>query len=192
MWYTLIATVVVLNAAITYENVISESAPAQFIESINFELADDKWVWAPIVKTQERDMYEYRVKIVKIVDGDTVDVDIDLGFGVWLKKERIRMFGIDTPESRTRDLDEKKYGLMAKDYITRLLDDEGGIVLKTHKDAEGKYGRILGELWRTTDFADTSINDLMIKNHHAVAYHGQSKDDIAEQHIVNRGLVSSL
>jgi len=137
-------------------------------------------------------MYEYRVKIVKIVDGDTVDVDIDLGFGVWLKKERIRMFGIDTPESRTRDLDEKKYGLMAKEYITRLLDDEGGIVLKTHKDAEGKYGRILGELWRTTDFADTSINDLMIKNHHAVAYHGQSKDDIAEQHIVNRGLVSSL
>jgi|TARA_B100001094_G_scaffold306083_1_gene336509 micrococcal nuclease len=137
-------------------------------------------------------MYEYRVKVVKIVDGDTVDVDIDLGFGVWLKKERIRMFGIDTPESRTRDLDEKKYGLMAKDYITRLLDDEGGIVLKTHKDAEGKYGRILGELWRTTDFADTSINDLMIKNHHAVSYHGQSKDDIAEQHIVNRGLVSSL
>ena len=137
-------------------------------------------------------MYEYRVKVVKIVDCDTVDVYIDLGFGVWLKKERIRMFGIDTPESRTRDLDEKKYGLMAKDYITRLLDDEGGIVLKTHKDAEGKYGRILGELWRTTDFADTSINDLMIKNHHAVSYHGQSKDDIAEQHIVNRGLVSSL
>lgn len=137
-------------------------------------------------------MYEYRCKVVKIVDGDTVDVDIDLGFGVWLKKERIRMYGIDTPESRTRDLSEKKYGLMAKDYITRLLDDEGGIVLKTRKDAEGKYGRILGELWRTTDFTDTSINDLMIKNHHAVAYHGQSKDDIAEQHIINRGLVSSL
>ena len=137
-------------------------------------------------------MYEYRCKVVKIIDGDTVDVDIDLGFGVWLKKERIRMYGIDTPESRTRDLEEKKYGLAAKDYITRLLDDEGGIVLKTRKDAEGKYGRILGELWRTTDFADTSINDLMIKNHHAVAYHGQSKDDIAEQHIINRGLVSSV
>ena len=137
-------------------------------------------------------MYEYRCKVVKIVDGDTVDVDIDLGFGVWLKKERIRMFGIDTPESRTRDLDEKKYGLMAKDYITRLLDDEGGIVLKTRKDAEGKYGRILGELLRTTDFADTSINDLMIKNHHAVSYHGQSKEDIAEQHIKNRDLVVPL
>lgn len=137
-------------------------------------------------------MYEYRCKVVKIVDGDTVDVDIDLGFGVWLKKERIRMFGIDTPESRTRDLDEKKYGLMAKNYITKLLDDEGGIVLKTRKDAEGKYGRILGELWRTTDFADTSINELMIKNHHAVSYHGQSKEDIAEQHIKNRDLVNPL
>ena len=137
-------------------------------------------------------MYEYRTKLIKVVDGDTVDVDIDLGFGVWLKKERIRMFGIDTPESRTRDLDEKKYGLMAKDYITKLLDDEGGIVLKTRKDAEGKYGRILGELWRTTDFADTSINELMIKNHHAVSYHGQSKEDIAEQHIKNRDLVKSL
>ena len=137
-------------------------------------------------------MYEYRCKILRVVDGDTVDVDIDLGFGVWLKKERIRMFGIDTPESRTRDLDEKKYGLMAKDYITKLLDDEGGIVLKTRKDAEGKYGRILGELWRTTDFADTSINELMIKNHHAVSYHGQSKEDIAEQHIKNRDLVVPL
>lgn len=137
-------------------------------------------------------MYEYRCKVVKIVDGDTVDVDIDLGFGVWLKKERIRMFGIDTPESRTRDLDEKKYGLMAKEFITKLLDDEGGIVLKTRKDAEGKYGRILGELWRTTDFADRSINQIMIEKHHAVSYHGQSKEDIAEQHIKNRDLVVPL
>ena len=137
-------------------------------------------------------MYEYRCKVVKIVDGDTVDVDIDLGFGVWLKKERIRMFGIDTPESRTRDLDEKKYGLMAKEFITKLLDDEGGIVLKTRKDAEGKYGRILGELWRTTDLADRSINQIMIEKHHAVSYHGQSKEDIAEQHIKNRDLVVPL
>ena len=135
-------------------------------------------------------MYEYRCKVVKIIDGDTVDVDIDLGFGVWLKKERIRMFGIDTPESRTRDLEEKKYGLAAKAYITKLLDDEGGIVLKTRKDAEGKYGRILGELWRTTDFADKSINDYMIEKHHAVAYHGQSKESIEEEHIKNRELIN--
>ena len=62
-------------------------------------------------------MYEYRVKIVRVVDGDTVDVDIDLGFGVWLKKQRVRLYGIDTPESRTRDLVEKRFGNMAKDYL---------------------------------------------------------------------------
>ena len=78
-------------------------------------------------------MYEYRCKVVKIIDGDTVDVDIDLGFGVWLHKERIRLFGIDTPESRTRDLEEKKYGLAAKEYLTGMLDDDGGIILKLTK-----------------------------------------------------------
>ena len=135
-------------------------------------------------------MYEYRCKVVKIIDGDTVDVDIDLGFGVWLKKERIRMFGIDTPESRTRDLEEKKYGNAAKELITGMLNDEGGIVLKTRKDKEGKYGRILGELWRTTDFADKSINDYMIEKHHAVAYHGQSKESIEEEHIKNREFIN--
>ena len=88
-------------------------------------------------------MYEYRCKVVHIVDGDTVDVDIDLGFGVWMHKERVRLFGIDTPESRTRDLEEKKYGLAAKDFITNMLDDSGGIILKTHKDGTGKFGRIL-------------------------------------------------
>ena len=138
-------------------------------------------------------MYEYRCEVVKIIDGDTVDVDIDLGFGVWLKKERIRMFGIDTPESRTRDLEEKKYGLLAKDFITRMLDDEGGIILKTQKDAEGKFGRILGELWRTTNYADKSINEYMIEKHHAVRYYGQSKEAIQEQHMKNReALVDQL
>ena len=135
-------------------------------------------------------MYEYRCKILRVVDGDTVDVDIDLGFGVWMHKQRIRMYGIDTPESRTRDLEEKKYGNAAKEFITGMLDDEGGIVLKTRKDKEGKYGRILGELWRTTDFADKSINDYMIEKHHAVAYHGQSKESIEEEHIKNREFIN--
>ena len=135
-------------------------------------------------------MYEYKVNIIKIVDGDTVDVDIDLGFGVWLKDERVRIMGIDTPESRTRDLVEKKYGLAAKQYLTNMLDDEGGIVLKTHKDKTGKFGRILGELWRTTNFADQSINNYMIEKHHAVGYFGQSKQDIEEQHIKNRDKVN--
>jgi len=131
-------------------------------------------------------MHEYRCKVVKIIDGDTVDVDIDLGFGVWMRKQRIRMYGIDTPESRTRDLEEKKYGLAAKEFLTGMLDDPKGIILKTHKDGKGKFGRILGEMWRTSDFADQSINDYMIDKHHAVAYHGQSKDAIEEAHIANR------
>ena len=135
-------------------------------------------------------MYEYRCKVVKIIDGDTVDVDIDLGFGVWLHKERIRLYGIDTPESRTRDLEEKKYGLAAKQFLTRLLNDDGGILLKTHKDAEGKFGRILGELWRTTEYGDQSINQYLVDKHHAVRYYGQSKEEIAEEHIANRSKIS--
>ena len=137
-------------------------------------------------------MYEYRCKVVHIVDGDTVDVDIDLGFGVWMKKQRIRLYGIDTPESRTRDLEEKKYGLAAKEFLTGMLDDEAGIILKTYKDKEGKFGRILGELWRTTDYADQSINEYMIEKHHAVRYMGQSKDSIEEEHLKNRELVTLL
>ena len=137
-------------------------------------------------------MYEYRCKVTRVVDGDTVDVDIDLGFGVWLHKERVRIYGIDTPESRTRDLEEKKYGLAAKAFLTGMLDDEAGIILKTHKDKEGKFGRILGELWRTTDFANQSINEYMIEKHHAVRYMGQSKESIEENHIKNRELVTLL
>lgn len=137
-------------------------------------------------------MYEYSCKIVKVVDGDTTDVDIDLGFGVWMKKQRVRFYGVDTPESRTRDLEEKKYGLAAKKFLTGMLDDEAGITLKTHKDAEGKFGRILGELWRTTNYADQSINEYMIEKHHAVRYMGQSKESIEEDHIKNRELVTFL
>ena len=131
-------------------------------------------------------MYEYRCKLIKVIDGDTMDIDIDLGFGVWLKGERVRLYGIDTPESRTRDKEEKKYGLAAKEYAKTFLNDEY-LTLKTKEyDAKGKFGRILGELWRTTDFADKSLNDYMIEKHHAVAYFGQSKEDIAEEHLKNR------
>ena len=134
-------------------------------------------------------MYEYPCKIIRVIDGDTVDVDIDLGFSVWLKKQRIRLYGVDTPESRTRDLEEKKYGYAAKDYLTGMLNDTQ-IILKTHKDDKGKFGRILGELWRTSNYADKSINEYMIEKHHAVRYMGQSKEDIAEEHIRNREYVT--
>lgn len=139
-------------------------------------------------------MYEYRIKVVRVVDGDTVDVDIDLGFGVWLKKERVRLYGIDTPESRTRDKEEKKFGLMAKEYLKASLK-KGTPILKTHKDGKGKFGRILGELLYIDNEGHPqfevkiNINQDMIEKHHAVAYHGQSKEAIAEQHLVNRELL---
>ena len=91
-------------------------------------------------------MYEYKCKLVKVVDGDTIDVDIDLGFGVWLQNQRIRMYGIDTPESRTSDKVEKIYGLAAKDYLVKWTN-AGGLKLRTFKDGKGKYGRILGQIW---------------------------------------------
>ena len=131
-------------------------------------------------------MYHYPCKIIKIVDGDTVDVDIDLGFGVWMRNQRIRMYGIDAPESRTSNQTEKVYGVASKRFLEGMCDDKNGLVLRTHKDKKGKFGRILGELWRTTDYADQSINEYMIEKYHAVRYMGQSKDDIRDEHIKNR------
>ena len=83
-------------------------------------------------------MYEYRCDIVKVIDGDTVDVDIDLGFGVWLRKERIRLRGIDTPESRTRDELEKKYGLLAKNFLQKMLFNSKSSCLRKGRDGENK------------------------------------------------------
>ena len=127
-------------------------------------------------------MYTYKCKVVKVVDGDTIDVDIDLGFKVVLTNQRVRLYGIDTPESRTRDLEEKKYGLLAKDYLRRAANAAGGLNLKSHE--RGKFGRILGSLYN--DESGKSINEKMVAHHHAVPYHGQSKDDIAKQHLENR------
>jgi len=127
-------------------------------------------------------MYEYRCKVRRVVDGDTVDIDIDLGFGVWLHKERVRIYGIDTPESRTRDKEEKKYGLMAKEFVKQFVKGDS-IKLTTQKyDAKGKFGRILGDI--IVD--NRSLSDTMIQEHHAVIYHGQSKEDIQKAHMNNR------
>lgn len=143
-------------------------------------------------------MYRYRCKVVRVVDGDTVDVDIDLGFGVWLRKERVRMLGIDTPESRTRDKEEKKYGLAAKAFLKKVLGTTP--ILETTKDGKGKFGRILGTFYATIPeddhpecdryIADVNVNEWMIMNHHAVPYEGNSKEQIAEQHLENRKYVS--
>ena len=136
-------------------------------------------------------MFEYNCTIVKVIDGDTVDVDIDLGFGVWLKKQRIRLYGIDTPESRTRDLEEKKYGLIAKAFVEASLPVGSTRTLTTVKDKTGKYGRILGKFKAYDSDLDAwvNLNQWMIIKHLGVEYHGQSKEDIAESHIKNRSLV---
>ena len=133
-------------------------------------------------------MYQYRCQILRVVDGDTVDIDIDLGFGVWMRKQRVRLYGVDTPESRTRDLEEKKFGMMAKKYVKGYLPIGTDQILRTHKDGKGKFGRILGEF--VVEEGMTTLNALLIKNHHAVKYTGQSKEMITEQHLMNRRLVS--
>jgi micrococcal nuclease len=125
-------------------------------------------------------VYEYNCKVKRVVDGDTVDVLIDLGFDI-AYASRVRLYGIDTPESRTRDKDEKARGLISKDFLKSWLD-KGSVVIRTRKDKKGKFGRILGEM--VVD--DININELMIEEHHAVKYHGQSKDDIEAEHLVNR------
>ena len=138
-------------------------------------------------------MYEYRAKILRVVDGDTVDVDIDLGFGVWMHKERVRINGIDTPESRTRDKEEKVFGLAAKERVKELLPIGSMQVLKTEidksgEDKKGKFGRILGDFKIYFPAYDrwSTLTESLIKEGHAVAYHGQSKEDIQDAHMANR------
>ena len=131
-------------------------------------------------------MYEYRATVIKVIDGDTVDVDIDLGFGISLNNERVRIMGIDTPESRTRDKVEKKFGLASKARLKELLGKT--TVLKTQinkkgEDMKGKFGRVLG------DFVTESgkmVTEVMIKEGHCVPYFGGSKEDVQAQHMKNR------
>lgn len=136
-------------------------------------------------------MYEYRTKLIKVVDGDTVDVDIDLGFGVWLKNERVRIMGIDTPESRTADKVEKVFGLAAKKRLKELLGTSP--VLKTQvardgEDMKGKFGRILGdfEVFDAQQDAWRQVTAVMADEGHCVPYYGGSKEDTQVSHMNNR------
>ena len=114
-------------------------------------------------------MYEYSATLVKIVDGDTIDVLIDLGFNT-TKKERVRLLGIDTPESATKDLVEKKLGLEAKEYITQWFTKNTPFRLQTTKD--DKYGRILGVF---TGLDGKTLNDILVQNGYAWVYDGGTK-----------------
>jgi micrococcal nuclease len=136
-------------------------------------------------------MYEYRATIIKIIDGDTVDVDIDLGFNVVLRDERVRIAGIDTPESRTRDLEEKKFGLAAKARVKALLGKTCTLktqINKSGEDMKGKFGRILGDfnVYDSTTDSWKLLTSILINEGHAVPYHGQNKEDIQTAHIANR------
>ena len=119
-------------------------------------------------------MFEYRVKqVTKVVDGDTIDVDIDLGFSISYS-QRLRLAGIDTPESRTTDKLEKSLGLESKDYLKTKLKDAKDIVVKTEKpDSSEKYGRILG--WLYIDGAEKSVNEALIAGGYAWEYMGDAK-----------------
>tara|TARA_B100001093_G_scaffold258893_1_gene247549 strand:- start:2926 stop:3345 length:420 start_codon:yes stop_codon:yes gene_type:complete len=126
-------------------------------------------------------MFTYNVTINRIVDGDTAKVDIDLGFGIVYSNQTIRFWGIDTPESRTRDLEEKYYGKLASQYVKDRLVVGEKYQMRTEID-KGKYGRILGEF-----FIDgVSLNQQMIDENMAVKYMGQSKEDIEAEHLQNR------
>lgn len=132
-------------------------------------------------------MYEYKCNITRVVDGDTVDAEIDCGFDI-IYKSRIRLYGIDTPESRTRDLDEKARGKLASQFIKDKIAKAELVKVKTKLDKKGKFGRVLGSIIAD----DEDLNELMVKNYLAVAYFGQSKDDIEAEHLVNRDKLIEL
>jgi len=137
----------------------------------------------------------YKCTILKIIDGDTVDVDVDLGFGMKYAKQRVRLLGIDTPESRTRDKVEKFYGTLAKEYLKGKLTVGEQYKLRTTK-SKGKFGRILGEFFTLEEdleinqVVEINVNQALIKENHAVEYYGQSKEDIQEGHMTNRKLLA--
>ena len=130
-------------------------------------------------------MWTYRCKLKKVIDGDTVDVDIDLGFGIWQMNERVRIMGIDTPESRTKNKIEKKFGLAAKARLKSLLGPKPVLqttISKKGEDMKGKFGRVLGDFIVN----GKQVSQIMCKEGHAVAYFGGSKADVQKQHMKNR------
>jgi endonuclease YncB( thermonuclease family) len=125
-------------------------------------------------------MYEYNCKIVRVIDGDSIIIDIDLGFSHWIHGESIRLYGVDTPECRTRDAEEKAAGLLAKEFVEEALHVGGTYTLTTRE--KGKFGRYLGVIMLSDK---TSINAALVSKHLAVPYYGQSKQAIEDAHAAN-------
>ena len=137
----------------------------------------------------------YRATVVRVVDGDTIRLDIDLGFDIILNNQSVRLYRVDTPECRTRDLKEKAAGLLAKSVVKGFVDQGSKVVIKTSLDTKGKFGRILGTI--ITD-EGVNINEHLIDNNYAVEYYGQSKDDVNGLHqenyneLVERGELEAI
>jgi micrococcal nuclease len=120
-------------------------------------------------------MYEYKAKITRVVDGDTVDALIDCGFSVF-RQERIRLYGINAPESRTRDKEEKKRGLAAKARLKELIKEgKNQVIVQTEVDKKGKFGRLLGKLYNEDVNIDKTYNEILLDEGHAVEYFGGKK-----------------
>lgn len=131
-----------------------------------------------------------KIEVQYVVDGDTIDVLIDLGFDIFTK-QRVRLFGIDTPESRTSDPEEKKYGLIAKSKIAFFCSSSKELQLRCSGDQIDKYGRVIAEIW-IYDVENSewkNINKWMCDNYYAVPYIGQNKKDVKDHHLYNRSKV---
>ena len=133
--------------------------------------------------------FEYHARVNKVIDGDTINVDLDLGFNVVLSNQSVRLLGIDTPESRTSDKVEKIFGALSKEKVKEFIDKcEGQIILQTVlSDSEEKFGRLLGKVINPKD--SVVLNDWLIDNHYAVAYNGENKDKVAQAHLSNRKIL---
>ena len=125
-------------------------------------------------------MYEYNCKIVRVIDGDSIILDIDLGFSHWIHGESIRLYGVDCPECRSRDKEEKAAGLLAKEFVEDTLHVGGTYMLQTKE--KGKFGRFLGVIFIQ---GSASINAALISENLAVPYTGQSKKEIQAEHEAN-------
>jgi micrococcal nuclease len=133
-------------------------------------------------------MYQYKCKINKVLDGDTVDIDLDLGFNIVLANQRVRMAGIDTPESRTTNKEEKPRGLLSKKKLGEKLPVGSWQIIETQRsdNNDDKFGRILG-VFLLED--GTKVNDWLIKNNYAVPYKGENKELTQADHQANKKIL---
>lgn len=132
----------------------------------------------------------YHATCERVVDGDSIILTIDAGFDILLSKQSVRLYGIDTAETRGGTPELKALGLLAKDYVTQMVPEGSELLIRTHMDGRGKFGRILAELYlpeapEIEGFQERSLNTILLDELLAVSYHGQAKEDIINQHLIN-------